>query len=616
MDEKITLSPKQQEIVNFKTGAILVKASAGSGKTRVLTERIKLLLTLTKRKVLAITFTNKAGEEMRERLSDIQDLNERTFIGTFHSFCKDTLENHGFSIGLSSMPHIFEEETDRLNLIEQAIKATPSYYVDFIKKPAKEQVKFKYGALEFISQVKRGLFSNETLLEETKDENLVMLFTNYQDILYSENAIDYDDLIYLTYKLFIENQNIAGLYRRAYEYICVDESQDLNNAQYQLLQALTSDEHNNVMMVGDPNQSIYAFNGSSSDYMMVNFINDYNPKVIELNENYRSSRSVLKLAEKIIPASSDVIKKTAKEGITEITPQENEIIEAEWISEKISELIKIKNYEDIEGDVSYERIAVLARNKYVFKELQEVFSTKKIPFYFKITPGSIQYESKIMNVFDLAFRVKLNPQDKLHGQRLCDLLGIKGSESIDLKKLSQDTTIAPEFKNCLCLVTELNEDTTNFKLLLNRLKEDISNNASMVSIEQERVNSINDIDELLLHWHNYAVKTENKSLNSFRNSMALGQTHQFSQPTGVALSTVHTMKGLQYDIVFIMGLDDGTFPDYRSVSELELTQEKNNLYVAITRSKRFLFLTWPENRTMPWGESKSRVISRFLRNIQ
>ncbi len=612
MEEIIYLSSKQQEIVNFKTGSLLVKASAGSGKTRVLTERIKLLLTQTKRKILAITFTNKADEEMRERLSDVQDLKERTFIGTFHGFCKDTLENHGFSIGLSSMPHIFEEETDRLKLIEQAIEVTPSYYVEFIKKSAKEQMEFTYRVLEFISLVKRALYSNETLLEETNDENLVLLYSNYQDILHGQNAIDYDDLIYLTYKLFMENQHIAGLYRRGYEYICIDEAQDLNNAQYQLIQALTNGEQNNVMMVGDPNQSIYAFNGSSSDYMTVNFVNDFKPTVIELNENYRSSRSILQLAEKIIPDSSDVIAKTVKNGITEIVAQENDAVEANCICEQINELIKIRQFEDIEGDISYDRIAVLARNKYVFKELQEAFSKNNIPFYFKIKPGSIQYESEIMRIFDLAIRVKLNPHDRLHWQRLCELLKINNIECIDLKKLSENTQIQPGFKNCLSLVSDLSDDGSNFKQLLNQFKGNISNNPSMESIEQERVNIFNDIDELLLHWHNYVVKTENKSLNSFRNSMALGQTHPLSQVSGVTLSTVHTMKGLQYDIVFIMGLDDGTFPDYRARSKLELTQEKNNLYVAITRSKRFLFLTWPQKRIMPWGDSKNREISRFF----
>jgi DNA helicase-2/ATP-dependent DNA helicase PcrA len=136
-----------------------------------------------------------------------------------------------------------------------------------------------------------------------------------------------------------------------------------------------------------------------------------------------------------------------------------------------------------------------------------------------------------------------------------------------------------------------------------------------IEYENEKSMIINDINELLKHWHNYAKKTDNKSLHQFKNSMALGQTHPLAQPTGITLSTVHTMKGQEFDIVFIIGMDDDTFPDYRAVRNggIEMTQEKNNLYVAFTRAKRFLYITWPQKRMMPWGDYKLRKISRFLK---
>ncbi|MFH1898474.1 MAG: ATP-dependent helicase [Candidatus Desantisbacteria bacterium] len=611
MSDKINLSPNQEKIVYYNNGAILVKAGAGSGKTRVLTERIKFLINKTKRKILAITFTNKAGEEIKDRLSDISELKNRLFVGTFHGFCEQVLQNHGKSIGFAIMPHIFEDEADRLKLIEQAIELTPSYYADYKQLNAKSQKEFRYKALNFISEAKRELLSEEKIYEETKNNDIVLLYKTYQDILLSQNAIDFDDLFLLTYKLFTEQTSIAALYRRTYEYICIDEAQDLNNAQYQLLRALTNGEHNNVMMVGDPNQSIFAFNGSSSDFMSKYFVEDFKPTIYELKENYRSSQSVLRIAEKIIPDSNDLIN-TVKEGIFEIHSIKNEEEEANWIYGKIKELIELKNHKDIEGDITYEKIAVLARNKYVFNHIEKLFKEKNIPFYYKITPGAIQFESNTMKIFDMALRVKLNSQDTFHWQRLCELLQLPHTKIIDLNQLQQVSEINDIDKKIIEIAIDLDNEGSNLKTLFEKYKKDVINDN-----DNERKMILDDIEELLIHWFNYAKKTENKSLHYFKNAMALGQTHPLSQSEGITLSTVHTMKGQEYDIVFLMGMDDETFPDYRAIRSrgVELTQEKNNLYVAITRAKRFLYVTWPKQRLMPWGDYKDRKISRFLEDI-
>ena len=263
----IELSEKQKKIVYAENGPIYVKASAGSGKTRVLTKRVRHLLTKTNKKVLALTFTNKAGEEIKERLSDISEIEKRVFVGTFHSFCQTMLENHGNLIGLAKMPHIFEDEIDRLELVGQAIKQTPSYAGKYKTQDEKERKKFRYRVLNFISEVKRKLIADSELGKHTNDEDIVLLYQNYQDILHTQNAIDFDDLLLLAYSLLVNYPKTAALYRRSFFAICIDEAQDLNNAQYQLLLALANGEFTNIMMVGDPNQSIYHFNGSSPDYM-------------------------------------------------------------------------------------------------------------------------------------------------------------------------------------------------------------------------------------------------------------------------------------------------------------------------------------------------------------
>ena len=608
MTSAIDLSEMQKQIVYAEDGPIYVKASAGSGKTRVLTERVRYLLNKSNKKVLALTFTNKAGEEIKVRLSDISEIEKRAFVGTFHSFCQNILENHGNLIGLSKMPHIFEDETDRIELVAQAIQQTPSYASKYRGQDKKQQKDFRYRVLNFISEVKRKLLSENELYKHTDDENIVLLYQNYQDILHAQNAIDFDDLLLLAHSLFINFPNTAALYRRSFYSICVDEAQDLNNAQYQLLLALANGEFTNIMMVGDPNQSIYHFNGSSPDYMDKKFVRDFKPRIVELNENFRSSKAVLSAAKIIVP-DAEYITGTVKEGHFEINGFKDEVAESQWIVDKIAELIALKKHKDIEGDISYEKIAVLARNKYIFKPLEIQLKENTIPFYYKITPGAIQFESDLMKIFDLALRVRLNPQDILHKQRLLTRLRVESSENLNLDYLIPHV-LDDLNRSIIKLVTELNDDGSNLKKALEKFKGNLR-----IEDENEKYMILHDIEELLKHWHNYAKKTDSKSLHQFKNSMALGQTHPLSQHSGITLSTVHTMKGQEFDIVFLIGMDDETFPDYRAVRSggVEMAQEKNNLYVAFTRAKRFLYVTWPQKKMMPWGDYKARKISRFLK---
>lgn len=611
MGISVELSEKQQSIVLADDGPIYVKASAGSGKTRVLTERIRKLLASSNKKVLALTFTNKAGQEILERLSDIDEIAQRTFIGTFHGFCQSILENHGSLIGYEKMPQIFEDDSDRLELIEQAIEQIPTYSSSYKQKDKKEQKEYCWRALNFISEVKRKLINENDISEHTEDENIILLFATYQDILRSQNAIDFDDLLLRAYNLFLDVPSIAAIYRRSFTAICVDEAQDLNNAQYQFLRTLAGGEFNNIMMVGDPNQSIFHFNGSSPDYMDKDFVKDFSPAIISLTENYRSSISVLDAAKMIFP-DAEYIEGTVKNGIFELLCANDENIEADWVVNKISKLVALKKHEDIEGEITYEKIAILARNRYLFKNVEEKLKNRNIPHYYKMTPGAVKFESKLMQIFDLAIRIVLNPKDVLHLQHLKKLIAIKGDDVTALSELAIMTS-NDNHRKVIDMVISITEDGSNLKSELTKYRQNI-----VIEDENERNMLCNDIDELLIHWVNYAKKTDNKSLHQFKNAMALGQTHPMSQHNGVTLSTIHTVKGQEFDIVFIIGMDDETFPDYRAIRSggVDLKQEKNNLYVAFTRSKRWLYVTWPKHRTMPWGDSKSRRISRFLTDFR
>ncbi len=311
-----------------------------------------------------------------------------------------------------------------------------------------------------------------------------------------------------------------------------------------------------------------------------------------------------------MPNSND-IKNTIKKGIFEIIGAKNETQEAKWICDKISELIKTKTYPDIEGIVTLEKIVILARNKYVFAQLENCFRENNIPYYYKITPGAIKYESDAMKIFDLALKVKINPQDALHYSRLKTLMKVNGDNNLEYLLKATNSILFKELLRCVLL---LKDDGSNFRSIIINFSKFVKDE-KIVEDDNEKNMILKDIEELLVHWYNYATKTDRKSISNFKNLMALGQTHPLSQSKGVTLSTVHTMKGQEYDIVFLMGMDDETFPDYRAIKAggAAMIQEKNNLYVAFTRAKRFLFVTWPEERMMPWGDLKRRHISRFLR---
>jgi len=596
------LSEKQAEIIFHESSPLCIKASAGSGKTRILTERVRYFLENTNKKVLALTFTNKAGDEIKERLSDISKLRDRVVVGTFHGFCQSIIENHGKLIGYETMPHMFEDDADRLELIEQAISQIPSYDAEFSKMTTKEKNNFRYKALEFISKMKRSLVEEDEIEEHTQNENVVLLYRSYGEILRSQDAIDFDDLLSLAYDLFISYPKVAALYRRSFYGICIDEAQDLNNAQYQFLKVLAGKELTNIMMVGDSNQSIFHFNGSSSKYMENEFVEDYKAKVINLTENYRSSISVLDAAKSIIP-EAEYIEGTVKKGFYGVFAFHNEKDESQWVANEVKRLIDIRVFDDIEGDVTYEKIAVLARNKYLFKSLEKDLKDLDIPFNYKMSPGAIKFESQLMSIFDLALRVKINPLDTLHLKKLKKILGLDKDYEGELVH----GTVNSDFKMMLTLVRNLDENGSN-------LKKSFEDTDFSIGDDFERNMFLNDVEELLVHWKNYATKTDRKSLHQFKNDMALGKTHPLSKHSGVSLSTVHTMKGQEFDIVFIIGLDDETFPDYRAVRSggIELKQERNNLYVAYTRAKRFLYVTWPQSRMMPWGDTKRRRISRFI----
>jgi DNA helicase II / ATP-dependent DNA helicase PcrA len=263
---QVRLSSTQRRVVEFGDGPLLVVAGPGTGKTRVLTERVRRLLSIKREhfRVLALTFTNKAAREMEERLDDLGELRNRTFIGTLHGFCLDMLSDRGKPVGVTSTPQIFEQFSDRRQVLAEAVAADPLLNHELMTAgDSKERTRKLDQWLRAISNVKNHPITMSVINDPLEQR----IFDAYNLGLAASGAHDFDDLLLLAYRLLIENEKIAAFYRRLYRYICIDEAQDLNEAQYAVVKGLCGTELTNVMMVGDPNQSIYGFTTSSPRFM-------------------------------------------------------------------------------------------------------------------------------------------------------------------------------------------------------------------------------------------------------------------------------------------------------------------------------------------------------------
>ena len=608
------LSNKQEQIVKHVEGAILVKAGPGSGKTRVLIERIKHLLLSKKRcKILALTFSNLAADEMKNRLKEdtlISDLAENVTVGTIHSFCLDLVQSRGNLIGLGKELMIFESNSDQLSILRDVFSSDPQLMT--ILKSKEKPTVFLQKCLSLISEQKKKFISPEMC---EMNEPFPVIYREYNERLLSQNALDFDDILFFAYKILTENPAVVNLYTSLYKFVCVDEAQDLNFAQYQVIKALCGDKCKNIMLVGDENQSIYGFNGSDSTLMSEKFVKDFKPTIYLLNENYRSAKTIVNFANKL--GNYDSVSNYVYSGELKAYSFSDEKDEAQFVLDRIKELLA-SGHPDIENGLSYDSFSVIARNKYVLSPLETIFSELNIPFVYKKSSNGLENESDYMKVFELGIRILLNPKDIVHLRELCKITDRKSSEIV-----SDDNSIAiltqaienTVFTDLLPCFKSLNKEEMNFSKVLLQLKEQLP--ASMS--DEERYLIINDIEQWDKHWKKYSgqVQRENRTLLSFRNYISLGKTQDTSSSKGVSLLTAHMSKGLQYDVVFVIGLSEGTFPDYRAVSTggSEMEQEKNNMYVAVTRAKRLCYLSYPRSKKMPWGDNKWQTPSRFLKDI-
>lgn len=630
--QKIKLSEEQRQIIESPIGRpVQVLASAGSGKTRVLTERIRYILENRKNDgVIALTFTNKAANEMRERLSDCPNLEDRVWISTIHSLGQRILSKYSHTIGLPRNLQIFDRDQDRLILFTEALK---EQRIDFSELNSRfnqsshiSLENILRGYLAFFSKIKRELIPVEAAEEKFKT-TIKKYFELYNAALLTSGGIDYDDILFYAHKIILNQPWITQIYRSKFQHLCVDEAQDLNKSQYSFLKEFCGEDLKSVLMVGDPNQMIFGFNGSSSMFFCDTFKKDFSPTEFHLNKNYRSARKIIKAANLLVRenSSSSVF---PIEGRVETSCYDSEGAEAQGIVSIVQELLSSKYHDDIEGQITYDKMVVIARNRFVFKELEKALQKSNIPFHIRKSEGWQEQETRVGKVLDLSIKVKINSNDWIHQENLFEVLQLQPIESLSPDPLSflankLELSNEDETKVLAVILREVNgldENEPNFPKLIKKVRDALDKwLSSQTAKDQEELikMSIEELNDLGNLWDLFKIKKLGNSLSAFRSALALGQLASSSYGEGLLLSTVHTMKGLEKDIVFLMGMCEGVFPDYRALkSSKKLDEEKNSAFVAVTRARRWLFISYPKERLMPWGDYKVQTPSRYFNIIQ
>lgn len=588
------LNPQQQAAVTHQGTPLLLLAGAGSGKTRVLTYRATYFIQEKFAKpseILLLTFTNKAAGEMKDRMSKLlttshYPLNTSFFAGTFHSFCCRLLRRDGVHIGIPP-DFVIYDTNDQEDLIKTILKEmnltpkefSPSSVIYFI-----EDAKNKHQDPKLVSEVSSGFWQSYA----------AKIYDKYQKQLTKFHALDFNDLLYKTIDLFLEKPEILEKYQNIYKFILVDEYQDTNQVQY-LLTKLLAKRFNQITAVGDASQAIYGWRGA--DYRnLISFTTDFkNAKVINLEQNYRSTQIILDAANSVISKNNShpILKLyTQKKSTDKIKTfqAESEIAEADYLAEKIQFL---KNTIRL----AYKDIAVLYRMNAQSRVIEEAFLKSGIPYV--LIGGLKFYERAEIKDILAMLRLVVNPSDLLSADRIIKAIGKRRWSSF-----------AEYLKNFDC--QELNSLEVMESLVLNSGYLDKFNYK-----DEEDLRRIENIKELK------SVATSHPDVHEFLENVALVQQEYSQQEKskktdardGVRLMTLHSSKGLEFDAVFLVGLEEGILPHSRSMlSDSDIEEERRLCYVGITRAKDFLFISYATQR-LYFGKSSLNEPSRFLLDI-
>jgi DNA helicase II / ATP-dependent DNA helicase PcrA len=610
------LNPIQQKAVKQTKGPILILAGAGSGKTRVLTYKVAYLIeqkVCEPYEILAITFTNKASQEMKERILKLLDssghpVHSTPVMSTFHSFAARVLRRDGGRIGLAPNFTIYDEG-DSLDAIKEALaelglagnkKINPWA----IKKVISEAKNNMISEMEYPNYA-RGFFQ----------ETAAKVYIEYQKILRRNEAVDFDDLLHMLIKLFQNDPETLSRYQQLFKFILVDEYQDTNTAQYQIVKMLAS-RYRNICVVGDASQSIYAFRGA--DYRnIVNFKKDYNEaKVFNLEQNYRSTQNILDAATEVIShnKSHPVLKLwTENHKGDKITLYEarSEVDEANFIIDAIRS-----------SGASLNNFAILYRTNAQSRSFEEIFLKSGMPY--RLVGGVQFYERKEIKDVLAYLRLVANPKDSVSAKRI-DKIGktrakkfYEWANSIKPNHvIASEAWQSPSSESEIALSKTPRNDGLNTLEILDEILrvteylDYLDDDSEMGLTRIENVKELRSVAEI---FPNIVQFLENVALIQDKQ-MPDGKTPAGEQAEAVTLMTIHAAKGLEFESVFLVGLEEGLFPHSRSMLDpTQMEEERRLAYVGITRAKQKLFLSYARSR-LYFGTRSNNLPSRFLANI-
>jgi len=609
------LNDKQREAVMHKDGPLLILAGAGSGKTKVLTTRIAYLIHeehVSPSQILAITFTNKAAEELKNRIRKVG--NSFVLACTFHSFGVKILRENYEYLGYDKNFNIMDTE-DTKTLIKKILKDLGYDPKMFSPNMIKNKISNNKNEFVLPDEFKKFVHNEE-------DDVVYKVYKKYQEILFKNNAVDFDDLLILPIKLFKQFPNVLEKYQEQYRYILIDEYQDTNYAQYLLVKMISS-KYQNICVVGDDSQSIYAFRGANYKNIL-NFEKDYqNVKTIMLEQNYRSTKNILNAANAVIKNNEyrkdkNLWSDNGDGDLIDLYKAYDEIDEVFFIIRKVKELIS--------QGVLLSDIAVLYRTNAQSRVFEQELLKQNIPF--RIV-GSFYFYSR-KEIKDLLAYLKLiyNLNDDVSLLRVINTpkrgIGNKSIANLEEKAVMANTSLFDaidsgkelEFKK---IILELKEAQANvtltefIDLVLDKtgMKKALEDEHTLeADIRLENLNEFKSVTKA------FEENVGIISLEEFLLEVSLvSDIEEYKDERDkLSLMTVHSVKGLEFPYVFIAGLEEGIFPHRNSQTQDEIEEERRLMYVAITRAKNKLTLTNAKKRTL-YGQEQASIPSRFINEI-
>ncbi len=620
------LNEEQIKPVLQTEGAVLVLAGAGSGKTRVLTSRIAHLIEdkgVPAEAILAITFTNKAANEMKERLSKIVDIS-RSWVCTIHSMCVRILRMYAGEIGISANFSIYSE-TERNNIIKKSFQEC-----DFDDEKLLKDVKYHIANAKMLGYEPER-YANEYAYEREIDE-IIKVYTRYQKHLKENNALDFDDLLNETRLLLRKNEEAREYLSGRFRYILVDEFQDTNAVQYEIVKLLAH-SHGNLFVVGDDDQSIYGWRGAKIENIL-HFEKDFKgAKVFKLERNYRSTKRILRLANTVIKNNGRRKDKTlwtenAEGDEVKVYEAEEESGEARYIAHTIAGLVS-RGY-------SYSDFAVLMRLNALTRSLEQEFTADGIPF--KVFGGFKFFERKEIKDLLAYLRLVNNPFDSEAAVRIINFpkrgIGAKTVEALQNYAFEQELSVydalldldeigfSPATKQKLTdfrgLVKTWILDSQEMPVneLVKKIVEDTAMREAYADDSDESINKRANIEEFIQSVEEYCRLNKGATLTDYLNQVTLSSdTDEMDDSNYVTLATIHSVKGLEFTCVFVCGMEENILPVSRAIDNDEDMEEERRLtYVAITRAKERLYFTRSKSRYL-YGKREPTARSRFLKEL-